>query len=715
MPGLDKALASIWRSWAAREAPAVTRPCRPPLPTLTAHPYPCDLQATSPAALTLARAGLLERVLEALLEWSVLCDSTMAGTCAEPQPSTAPSQLTASARMLPECARVLFKLLIELSARLKETKALPRGKKPVNMPKLGEFSLSLRACERVLRMVATDQALASAGKGSHFVRYVLRACEAQARRVATDESAALRCGRLQHSESHRADLRSVASIGRLLLSLVPRAELQTGKEAPSGRLNANPLTGEKDAQASTGKQTTKTADKAARAAMASRLQLILDAVLASAAALCSSPTLLPLGTMLMPLGVSPPLGPISRAGGPSQPAATGLGATQAAPTSIDVFELTEGYLMRELLPLAQRLAYDDSHREAETAMALVSQLTGVLPAARLKKAHGWSACVCKEEAHLSLAVRKCFLSTHLSLERASGCGRSGSAAVAKELYLLLGDNQKEDEDADAPPERWGMLEEGSANSMCSPLIETVDTELAELSHASALMLQAMELARATAAGTEVVDPTIDALERAMCERYKHVASVVRLLLKSQIEGAPAQALLRSCTTLFKQLEAVFRAIKSPSKRMELLLSHVCGETGVTVSMYGLLGFSSSSDAMGASSARVIKEAKIVPALIFQLERFEAAVVKLSKSSGRDLLRFMKRATARDFKIQAEEVVNAIRKAEEDAGDEGTKKSRRKRPAGSASGSTKSKKGKPADCEPADPDDAEADGEDDDDE
>jgi hypothetical protein len=89
--------------------------------------------------------------------------------------------------------------------------------------------------------------------------------------------------------------------------------------------------------------------------------------------------------------------------------------------------------------------------------------------------------------------------------------------------------------------------------------------------------------------------------------------------------------------------------------MELLLAHVCGETGVTVAMYGLLAFSSSADALGVSSARVVKEAKIVPALIFQLERFEAAVVKLSKTSGRDLLRFMKRATARDFKIQVGEV------------------------------------------------------------
>lgn len=439
------------------------------------------MQVSAPAALTLARAGLLERVLEALLEWSALCD---AGHAAEA--STAPSQLTASARLLPDSARVLFKLLIEISAKLKEAKALPRGKKPVSVPKLGGYSLSLRACERVLRMLATDQAAGSTGKGSHFVRYVLRACEAQSRRVATDEASALRCGRLQQSEAHRADLRSVASIGRLLLSLVPRAEMQTGKEAPSGRLNNNPLTGEKEAPTATGKSTAKAADKA-RAAMASRLQLILDAVLASATALCGSPSLLPLGTMLMPLGLSPPLDPSSR--GP--PPATAPVATQGAPpTSIDVLELTEGYLMRELLPLAQRLAYDDSHHEAETAMALVSQLTAVLPSTRLKKAHGWSACVCKEEAHLSLAVRKCFLSTHLALEHVSGSGRASTAAVARELYLLLGDNIKEDEDTGAPTERLGMLEEGSANSMCSPLIESVDTELVELAHVWGLLQQA---------------------------------------------------------------------------------------------------------------------------------------------------------------------------------------------------------------------------------
>jgi hypothetical protein len=71
-------------------------------------------------------------------------------------------------------------------------------------------------------------------------------------------------------------------------------------------------------------------------------------------------------------------------------------------------------------------------------------------------------------------------------------------------------------------------------------------------------LQASELAKATATNKDTVDPTVDALERSMCDRYKHVASVVRLLLKAQIEGGPAQALLRSCTAMFKQLEAVFR-------------------------------------------------------------------------------------------------------------------------------------------------------------
>ena len=60
-----------------------------------------------------------------------------------------------------------------------------------------------------------------------------------------------------------------------------------------------------------------------------------------------------------------------------------------------------------------------------------------------------------------------------------------------------------------------------------------------------------------------------------------------------------------------------------------------------------------------SAKKVEREAKVVPALVGQIEKFEATIVKLGKKSSTDLLRYMKRATNRDFRISAGEVSKAI--------------------------------------------------------
>ena len=53
----------------------------------------------------------------------------------------------------------------------------------------------------------------------------------------------------------------------------------------------------------------------------------------------------------------------------------------------------------------------------------------------------------------------------------------------------------------------------------------------------------------------------------------------------------------------------------------------------------------------------------MPSLIYEVEKFEAFVVTLSSKWKADLLRFMKRSTARDFRIQPNEVSKAIAKKE----------------------------------------------------
>ena len=62
------------------------------------------------------------------------------------------------------------------------------------------------------------------------------------------------------------------------------------------------------------------------------------------------------------------------------------------------------------------------------------------------------------------------------------------------------------------------------------------------------------------------------------------------------------------------------------------------------------------DAQTKSASRAMQEARLIPELVFVVDKFEAAVVTLSaKRKDDSLVGLMKKATARDFRIQVGEV------------------------------------------------------------
>ena len=79
----------------------------------------------------------------------------------------------------------------------------------------------------------------------------------------------------------------------------------------------------------------------------------------------------------------------------------------------------------------------------------------------------------------------------------------------------------------------------------------------------------------------------------------------------------------------------------------------------------------------------------MPCLIYEVEKFEAIVVTLSSKWKADLLRFMKRSTSRDFRIQPNEVSKAMAKREKEA----AKALKRKKEGKGSKGGKKPKKAK----------------------
>lgn len=76
-------------------------------------------------------------------------------------------------------------------------------------------------------------------------------------------------------------------------------------------------------------------------------------------------------------------------------------------------------------------------------------------------------------------------------------------------------------------------------------------------------------------------------------------------------------------------------------------------------------------AVSTAMARVLRETKPIPNLIFAIEQYEKFLIHLSKRSKVNLMQHMKLSTSRDFKIKGNILDMVLREDEEDEDEEGT--------------------------------------------
>jgi MinD-like ATPase involved in chromosome partitioning or flagellar assembly len=77
-------------------------------------------------------------------------------------------------------------------------------------------------------------------------------------------------------------------------------------------------------------------------------------------------------------------------------------------------------------------------------------------------------------------------------------------------------------------------------------------------------------------------------------------------------------------------------------------------------------------------AKIQRESKMIPNLIFAVEQFERHLIQLSRKSKVDFMQYMKRSTSRDFKIQVDMVQQDDSSDEEESEEEDLKRKRGRR-------------------------------------
>ena len=159
--------------------------------------------------------------------------------------------------------------------------------------------------------------------------------------------------------------------------------------------------------------------------------------------------------------------------------------------------------------------------------------------------------------------------------------------------------------------------------------------------------------------------------------------MLRLLAKSQLTGGQGHAVMRGCLRMYTLQTKLFRWVEQPKKpriseQLTTMLAQLAGDKGLGESVYHLISFAGQSKA-GSTGAAVKREQTMVPKLVGEMEKLELMVVKLTKKTDVDVLRFLKRATNRDFRIKATDVAAALAKRAREEEEEGEEEEEEEEP------------------------------------
>ncbi|KNC56316.1 fanconi anemia group I protein [Thecamonas trahens ATCC 50062] len=142
-------------------------------------------------------------------------------------------------------------------------------------------------------------------------------------------------------------------------------------------------------------------------------------------------------------------------------------------------------------------------------------------------------------------------------------------------------------------------------------------------------------------GSEMYKELFDAL----CVRLLDETAVLRALSSSSMRnGQASDVLLKSLIHFYRTSLLVIKhvlAVKKakPSSRLQKLVANAAELAGLTYNLVNYL----QSYVINASTARIAREQKLIPGLIFAIEQYEVNVLSLAQSSGTSLVRNFKRS------------------------------------------------------------------------
>uniref|UniRef100_A0A8B9M890 FA complementation group I n=1 Tax=Accipiter nisus TaxID=211598 RepID=A0A8B9M890_9AVES len=303
---------------------------------------------------------------------------------------------------------------------------------------------------------------------------------------------------------------------------------------------------------------------------------------------------------------------------------------------------------------------DFNSRETQSLITVLSTLSKLLDPAsqQFLQFLTWTVKVCKENALEDIACCKGLLSLLFSLHVLYKSPVSLLRELAQDIHACLGDIDQ-DVEVESRSHFAIVNAKTAAPTVCLLLLGQVDKVLEEVDW---LIKKLTSLGSDTSEDSSQASDQTQALEKGVILQLGTLLTVYHELVQTALPaGSCVDTLLRSLSKTYAILTSLIKhyiqACRSTSNTIPGRLEKLVKLSGshLTPQCYSFITYVQvrpKSTVAKSQSAKVLRDTKPIPNLVFAIEQYEKFLIHLSKKSKVNLMQYMKLSTSRDFRINA---------------------------------------------------------------
>eukprot|EP00123_Amoebidium_parasiticum_P015831 comp23166_c3_seq1/m.37491 comp23166_c3_seq1/g.37491 ORF comp23166_c3_seq1/g.37491 comp23166_c3_seq1/m.37491 type:complete len:451 (-) comp23166_c3_seq1:260-1612(-) len=328
-------------------------------------------------------------------------------------------------------------------------------------------------------------------------------------------------------------------------------------------------------------------------------------------------------------------------------------------------------------------------KEASILVAIIGDL-----AAKMDRSHAlygkveeWIEEVCNSNNIADGSLSKALVALMLAVTNHSQAGLELVRLLGQSVHGHLGDICEDEKELDKGP--FMIVNSQTANTVAGQMIGSMEAALTDMSWLLGKLRLAMGAKDAEEHG-EVRRST----EATVMLRLGIITAAMDELVQACLTGAVVEPLTKVLKqfydvmgSLVKYFLSVHTAKLEWSRRQ---LSKLIQASGGDLSQHfyffiTYLQLNDSENARAANKkksqasakARIMRESKLIPNVIYSIEQFERLLIQLSKKAKVNLMKHVKRSTARDFRIQQQELEVALQQEGSEEEDEKKEKGKKR--------------------------------------